>query len=268
MKDWHPGPAWLFCPADRPDRYSKAYGRSDVVIFDLEDAVAPTAKPGARTALAEAELIPGRTVIRINAVGGSEHEPDLRMAERAGVPVMLPKAESRAQVERLGDVPVVALVESAAGIQKLDEIAAAGNVIGVMWGSEDLIASLGGSSSRDASGHYRDIARHARSRTLIAAKACERLALDSIHTDFADLGGLRLECDDAAAIGFDVTVAIHPAQVTVIREAYAPTTQQVEWARRLLAGLGEAGGVSVFEGRMVDGPIYKQAQRVLRRAAS
>jgi citrate lyase subunit beta/citryl-CoA lyase len=266
--DWNPGPAWLFCPADRPDRFSKAYNRSDVVIFDLEDAVAPSAKSAARAALAAAELVSLRTVVRINATSSAEHEPDLRMAKRAGVPVMLPKAESRRQVESLGDVPVIALVESAVGIQKVDEIAAAGNVIGLMWGSEDLIASLGGSGSRDVSGHYRDIARYARSRALIAAKAGERLALDSINADFADLDGLRLECDEAAAVGYDVTVAIHPAQVPVIRQAYMPAADQVEWARQLLAAVGEAGGVSVFNGRMVDGPIYKQAQRILRRAGT
>jgi citrate lyase subunit beta/citryl-CoA lyase len=208
----------MFCPGDRPERFGKAYDHCDVVIFDLEDAVAPSAKATARAALADAELQPHRTVIRINATHSVEHETDLRMAKKTGVPIMLPKTESRTQIEGLGDVPVIALVETPAGIHRLDEVAAANNLIGIMWGADDLIAGLGGTSSRDLNGHYRDIARHARSRTLLAAKTHEHLALDAVHMDIADLDGLRQECDDAAAIGFDATVAIHPSQVPVIRK--------------------------------------------------
>jgi citrate lyase subunit beta/citryl-CoA lyase len=256
----------MFCPGDRPDRFAKAYERCDLVILDLEDAVAPPAKAAARAAVAEAVLQTGRTVIRINATASTEHRPDLDMARQAGTPVMLPKAESRTQVEGLGDVPVIALVETAAGLQQVDEIAAAGNVVGLMWGADDLVASLGGFSSRDATGRHRDIARYARARTLLAAKVHGHLALDAVHMDIADLDGLRRDCDDAAAVGFDATVAIHPSQVPVIRQAYTPTAGQVDWARRMLAAAGDARGVFAFEGRMVDGPIYQEAQRILRLA--
>jgi len=135
-----------------------------------------------------------------------------------------------------------------------------------MWGADDLVAGLGGTASRHDDGRYRDVARYARSRVLIAAKAHGRLALDAVHMDIADTAGLAAECADAVAVGFDATVAIHPSQVPVIRAAYSPTTERVQWARRLLAHVGNDRGVTTFEGRMVDGPIFRQAERVLRLA--
>ena len=82
-----------------------------------------------------------------------------------------------------------------------------------MWGAEDLFAALGGTANRYADGTYRDVAKHVRSRSLLAAKAYGRLALDSVYIDIKDLDGLRAEVDDAVAVGFDAKVAIHPSQV-------------------------------------------------------
>jgi citrate lyase subunit beta/citryl-CoA lyase len=76
--------------------------------------------------------------------------------------------------------------------------------------------------------------------------------------------GPRAECQDAVAVGFDATIAIHPSQVPVIRDAYRPRDHQVDWARRLLAAVGDQRGVSSFEGRMVDGPIFRQAERIMQ----
>lgn len=267
---WTPGPAWIFCPADRPDRYGKALAAADVVIVDLEDAVAPAAKESARDALrslaADGQLDVERTVVRVNAADTTDHALDLLLTKEIGVRrVMLAKTEHPSDVTAIPH-DVVVLLETPAGIERAGEIAAAGNAVAVMWGADDLVAGLGGTSSRYADGRYRDVARYARSRSLVAAKASGRLALDAVHMDIKDVDGLAAECEDAVAVGFDAGVAIHPSQVAVIRSAYAPSAERVDWARRLLEHVGDDRSVTTFEGRMVDGPIYKQAERVLRLA--
>ncbi len=262
---WRPGPAWLFCPADRPDRWGKALERADVVILDLEDAVAPQRKAAAREALAHAALDPERVVVRINAAGTPDHAADVALL--AGIHcrrVMLAKTEQPEAVAALADHEVLVLVESPLGVERVGELVQAPNVVGAMWGADDLVVGLGGLSSRREDGTYRDVARHVRARTLLAAKAHGRLALDNVHMDIADVDGLRAECRDAVAVGFDATVAIHPSQVPVIRDAYRPSDDRVEWARRLLGAVGDQRGVSTFEGRMVDGPIFRQAERIMQ----
>ncbi len=169
------GPGWLFCPADRPERFAKAAAAADVVILDLEDGVAEAQKPAARNALRDTPLDPERTVVRINAGGTADQARDLEaLAGTAYTTVMLPKAESAAQVIELAPRDVIALVETARGAVCAAEIAAADPTVGMMWGAEDLIATLGGSSSRRADGAYRDVARHVRSTILLAASAFGR----------------------------------------------------------------------------------------------
>lgn len=272
MSDWFPGPAWLFCPADRPDRYPKALARADLVIVDLEDAVAPVNRPAARDALRQLAgggvLDPSRTLVRINGTQSSDHPLDLELISEVGLPrVMLAKSEDPVGLAAI-EQEVVLLVETPRGIERVAELAAQENVIGVMWGADDLVAGLGGTTSRHADGRYRDVARFARSRTLIAAKAAGQLAIDAVHMDIGDTTGLAAECEDAVASGFDATAAIHPSQIPVIRAAYAPSPQQIDWATRLLAHVGADRSVTTFEGRMVDGPVYSQAERVLRLAAA
>ncbi|WP_280496192.1 HpcH/HpaI aldolase/citrate lyase family protein [Nocardia farcinica] len=262
-----PGPAWLFCPADRPERYAKAAAAADVVILDLEDGVAPADKAAARTALVSTPLDPERTVVRVNAVGTDEHALDLlALADTRYRRVMLPKTESAEQLSGLADYEVIALIESPLGALAVGRAVLARNAIGVMWGAEDLVAGLGGTGSRHADGSYRDVARHVRSTSLLAAKAYGKLALDSVYLDIADLDGLRAEVEDAVAVGFDVKVAIHPSQVPVIRAAYAPAPAEIDWARRVLAAVPDNRGVFAFEGRMVDGPVLRHAEQILRRA--
>ena len=198
------GPGWLFCPADRPERFAKAAAAADVVILDLEDGVAEADKPAARKALRETPLDPERTVVRINPAGSEEQARDLdALADTAYSTVMLSKTESAAQVTALAPREVVALIETPRGAVFAAEIAAAEGTAAMMWGAEDLVATLGGSSSRLADGTYRDVARHVRSTTLLAASAFGRIALDAVHLDIRDIEGLRAEADDAVAVGFD-----------------------------------------------------------------
>src|SRR6185312_5537473 len=143
------------------------------------------------------------------------------------------------------------LCESARGVLAAPALAAAKNVVALMWGAEDLVASLGGSSTRFADGGYRHIAQHARSSILLAAGASGKAAIDTIHLDIADLDGLAAEAQDAVAVGFAATACIHPGQVGVIREAYRPTPEEVAFARALLDAAADQRGVFRFQGQMV-----------------
>jgi len=263
----NPGPAWLFCPADRPERYEKASAAADVVILDLEDGCAAADRPAARKALVDVQLDPGRTVVRINQFGTADQQLDLKALERTGYDtVMLPKCEAAEQISGLTPLHVIVLVESPLGALAVTETAAVANAVAVMWGAEDLFAVLGGTANRYPDGTYREVARHVRSQSLLAAKAHGRLALDSVYLDIKDLDGLRREVDDAVAVGFDAKVAIHPSQVPVIRDGYAPSPEQVQWARDVLAAAADERGVFAFEGRMVDAPVLRRAERIVHLA--
>lgn len=276
-----PGPALLFCPADRPERYGKAAERADVVILDLEDAVAPDARGAARRALEESSLDPDRTIVRVNPAGSEDHAADLEALRATEYRcVMLAKTESAAQVADLHSTTgaaVLALVETPLGVVRAEEIAAAPGLAGMMWGAEDLLAAMGGSTSRftegeaggpRVAGEYRDVPRHARARVALAAAAFGRWAVDSVHLDIADVAGQRAEALDAVALGFVATACIHPSQVAVVRQAYAPDDDEVAWARKVLAAAEHNQGVFQLDGRMVDGPVFRQAEATLRRAAA
>lgn len=262
------GPALLFCPADRPDRFAKAADRADAVVLDLEDAVAPDAKDAARAAVADSALDPDRTVVRVNDARSGRLAADLDAVRRSPYrAVMLAKVESAADVDALGDLHVVALCETAAGVVRAAEIAAHPRVVALMWGAEDLVASLGGTSSRTRDGAYRAVAMHARSSILLAAGAAGKHAIDAVHLDIGDVDGCRAEAEDAAASGFAAKAAIHPSHVAAIRAAFAPSEAEAAWARRVLAAAEAHGGVFRFEGRMVDEPVLRHARAILARTA-
>ncbi len=258
------GPALLFCPADRPDRYAKAAAAADTVILDLEDAVAPADRVRAREALVASDLDQDSTIVRVNAAGTPDHALDREALAATGyTQVMLAKAENAEQVEAVSRYRVVALCETALGILNAVEIARHPSTVAVMWGAEDLIASMEGRSSRTGDGTYRDVARSARSSVLLAARAQGKDAVDAVHLDIADVAGLRAEATDAVASGFTATACIHPSQVAVIREAYASTEEEREWARAVLDEASRQPGVFRFRGRMVDEPVLRQARRFL-----
>lgn len=266
------GPALLFCPADRPERFAKAAERADAVILDLEDAVAPDAKDYARRNLAEVPLDPERTIVRLNAAGrgtsGVHFEADLDALEATPYrTVMLAKAEAPEQLALLRSYRVVALCETAAGVLAAPAIAAEPNAVALMWGAEDLVASLGGMSSRTDDGAYRAVALHARSAVLLAAGAHGKAAIDAVYTNIPDLTALAAESADAVASGFAAKACIHPNQVAAVRAAYAPSAEAVAGALALLAA-AEAAGTGVFQhdGKMIDGPILRHAETVVRRS--
>ncbi|MDQ1744072.1 MAG: citrate lyase subunit beta / citryl-CoA lyase [Pseudonocardiales bacterium] len=262
-----PGPDWLFCPADRPERFAKAAAAAASVIIDLEDGVVPDRKASARGKLGHAVSSvadPARLIVRINAVDSPEHRADLLALRENGLrTVMLPKAESAEQLTSLAGFRVVALCETPRGILEAASIARAENCIALMWGSEDLAAALGAASSRRADGSMTGHAAFARNSVLYAAAAAGRLAIDAVYLD---LDGLAREARDAAESGFDVKAVIHPSHCAGVRAAFTPTPEQLSAARRVVdAAAASAHGVFSLDGRHIDEPLVRQARRVLAR---
>lgn len=273
------GPAVMFTPADRPERFAGGLAKADAVILDLEDAVTPDARPAARRAVVEAwatrgetGLDPERVVVRVNPAGTQDHAADLAaLADTGWRTLMLAKAEAPAQVDGIvaalgGRVRVAALCETAAGVLAAPALAAHPHVGALMWGAEDLVASMGGSSSRGADGAYREPVRHARSAVLLAAAAHGVAAWDAVFLDLADVEGLAAEAEDAAALGCAATVCLHPRQVPVVRSAYTPAPETVDRARRVLAAARGRRGAFALDGAMVDEVVLVQAHAVLARA--
>ena len=206
--------------------------------------------------------------MRVNPAGTDDQRLDLEaLARTAYTTVMLPKCESADQVAALAPRDVVMLIESPAGCAAVAEPAAAANAVGVMWGAEDLFAVLGGTANRFADG---SLPRRRQARPLAVAAGGQGLrqagAGFGVPRHQGHLDGLRREVDDAVAVGFDAKVAIHPSQVAVIRAGYAPSPEQVDWARHVLAAAAEQPGAFAFEGIMVDAPVLRRAERIVQLA--
>lgn len=257
------GPAMLFVPGDRPERFAKAAERADAVIIDLEDAVLPGARDAAREQLVSTPLDPDSTVVRVNPAGTADFAKDLAALRRTKYRwVMLAKTESAAQTQLLGGFSVVALCETALGVARAQEIAHAENVAALMWGSEDLVASLGGFSSRYDDGRFLDVIRFGRAAVHVAARAFGKESIDSVVLDIADHERLLGESRDAFATGYVAKACIHPGQVSVIRDGFRPSREQREWARRVLDAAKNELGAFRFEGAMVDEVVVKRARRL------
>lgn len=271
MKDLKYGDAYLFCPANRPDRYLKAIQRADRVILDLEDAVAPGDKKFAREALLSHLPSLGESlIIRVNAVDSSWYDEDIKMLRQLRLDhtispmIMLPKACDSNQLAKLSDFKVIALCETANGIKAASALATAPNCSALMWGGEDLIADLGGRSSRDALGQYYPLVEQARSTVFLAAAAEGVPTIDAVHIDIDDHAGLKRETKQAVDLGFFGKACIHPSHVEIIHEAFLPSENECQWGRDVLEAIELAqGGVANLNGRMIDAPLLKQAQRIL-----
>lgn len=256
----------LFVPADRPERFAKALAAgADAVILDLEDAVAETAKETARAGLAQAIVALGPLglplLLRINAPGTRWHEADLEASRELPLAaLLLPKAESAAAVrhaaERSG-LPVIALIESAAGLAASEDIARAS--IRLAFGSIDFAADLG-------CAHEREALLFARSRLALAARLAGQPApLDGVTAAIHDAALIEDDCRHAISLGLGGKLIIHPAQITPARAGFAPCEADVIWARKILAAASIGGAAVAVDGAMVDAPVVARAERILQR---
>ena len=265
----------LFVPGDRPERMEKALELgADALILDLEDSVSLANKGAAREAV-RAFVARGAggpaLFVRINPLDSALAADDL--AALAGLPldgVTLPKAEGGASVEELiarlpGDYVVLPIASEtpravfALGTYKGDRLA------GLTWGAEDLPASVGAAGSREADGSYTDPYKVVRALTLFGAHAAGVPAIETVYPDFRDLEGLAAYAARGRRDGFTGMMAIHPSQVAVINAAFTPSAEEVAHARAVVEAFAANPGAGVLQldGKMIDAPHLKAAQRLL-----
>ncbi|MFB9951922.1 HpcH/HpaI aldolase/citrate lyase family protein [Rhizobium puerariae] len=266
----------LFVPGDRPERMEKALGfGADALILDLEDAVALEAKPAARQATATFLRSAERRVklfVRVNPLGSGMLDEDLAAVLNAGPDgLLLPKAEGAKSVEalhtKIGALPILPIAtETPAAIFEIGSYTAVRSMLlGLTWGAEDLPAAIGASSSREEDGRYRPPYELARSLTLFGAHAAGVAAIETIYPAFRDLEGLERYARRARCDGFTGMMAIHPAQVSVINQAFTPSDEEVAQARTIIAAFAAnpGNGALQFDGRMIDAPHLKLAERLI-----
>ena len=272
----------LFVPGDRPDRMEKALGAgADALILDLEDAVAPAAKPEARKAVAQflAANNAARLWVRVNPLDSPEFDKDLQ-AVLPNHPdgLVLPKAEGGASVAELSHrlaqrgnatAQILAIAtETPAALFQLGTFGGLKRLAGLTWGAEDLPAAIGAATSREEDGSFTAPYEIARALCLFGAAAAGVAPIETVYPAFRDLDGLAAYAGRARRDGFTGMLAIHPGQVPVINAAFTPTEAEVEHARRIVEAFAASPGAGALslEGRMIDRPHLVQAQRILAAA--
>ncbi|MBB4301683.1 citrate lyase subunit beta/citryl-CoA lyase [Rhodobium orientis] len=283
----------LFVPGDSPRKLEKALGSgADVLLLDLEDSVALSAKEGARKTVADfltahlGDADRPLLYVRVNALDTGLTDADLD-AVMASTPdgIMLPKAISGRDVSHLdaklavreatfgtedgATRIVVVATETAASLFHMGTYRQCSQrLAGLTWGAEDLSADIGAAANRDGTGAYLEPFRLARSLALFAAVAAEVPPIDTVFTAFRDTEGLEAECRAAARDGFTGKMAIHPAQVPVINAVFTPSDEDIAAAKRIAAAFAGAGDVGVvgIDGEMVDRPHLRRAEKLLERA--
>ncbi|HEX5941654.1 MAG TPA: CoA ester lyase [Anaerolineales bacterium] len=283
----HSRRALLYMPGDDRRKIEKATTLGvDCVCMDMEDGVAITQKSEARAVIAEAmkqlDFGGSERCIRINSVGSGLEKYDLAAAVATNPDaVVVPKVETAQQVraiseyievyERssrmpLGSIRMLVGVETAKGILNLKEIAEADRRLeAIIFGAEDYAASIGATRTREATEVL-----YARSAVITACAANDMQAIDMVYIDFRDIEGLRLEAQQGAALGFSGKQIIHPNQVAPVQEAFTPSAEAIEYAQRVVEAFTtsqkEGRGAFALDGKMIDMPLLKNAQKVLDRA--
>lgn len=251
---------FLFVPGDRPERFDKAAASgADIVVIDLEDAVAPAAKPAAREAV-RAWLSTGKdVVVRINAAGTEWFEEDLELGKEGGLlGFMLPKAQAGATLERVASLkPTIALIESAAGVATVQEVARVQGVERLAFGTIDLALDLETSCE--------DVLLVVGTQIVVASRSSGIAPpIDGVTVSFKDPSRVEEAMRSARKRGFGAKLCIHPAQLPPVRHAFSPTSEELEWARRIVdADRASGGGAVALDGEMVDKPVVARAYRVL-----
>lgn len=253
----------LFVPATRPDRIAKAArSGADAIVVDLEDAVAAKDKASAREGLANIALPDCPVILRVNATDTTWHQDDLTAAATLGIAgIMLSKSENSddiAAVHSATGLPVLALVETAAGLANIDAIARAQGTARLAFGSVDFAADLG-------CAHAREPLLPARMHLVQASRLAGLAApIDGVTLAFVDPTVAEADARYAAGLGFAGKLCIHPRQVPAVLLGLAPTAADIDWASRILSAAD--GGAVTVDGAMVDAPVRQRAHRILLRA--
>ncbi|MDO5670236.1 MAG: CoA ester lyase [Corynebacterium sp.] len=256
MSILHTARTALFTPANRPDRVRKALdGPADLVIIDLEDAVAPDSKDEARALLIDVLASPSPReiiIVRINDPSSSVGAADLEALQGRDVSVMIPKISASTPLP--SGVPVIGLVETAAGVRDLHQIAALEGIERLALGAVDLSAELGCKSNSTTIDAIR--------AQLVVASAAAGLPapLESPCVNFRDAEVVEAAAARAHRDGFGGMLCIHPAQLASVTAAFQPTADEIAWATRVLAAGEDASGL---DGEMIDRPVLLRAQRIL-----
>ena len=247
----------LYIPASNGRALEKARGLAvDVILFDLEDAVAPDEKANARKTLAEAlseSYSPRLRIVRMNALDtewGAEDAAAIKDMDCDAV--LVPKVDGPEDVSRVAalipDLPIWAMMETPAGILNANAIAAHERIAGFVLGTNDLAKYL--------NARTRDSMRTSLQMCMLAARANGIVALDGVYNAFKDEEGLKIECEDGRDMGFDGKTLIHPAQVAICNAAFGPTEAEINLAKRQIAAFEEAAaegkGVAVVDGKIVE----------------
>lgn len=277
--------SFLFVPGDSVRKFESAKKTAaDALILDLEDSIAPDQKVAARGItrdMLNARKPDQKIYIRINAF-----DTDLTLGDLAAVMpgrpdgIVLPKCAGAADVNKLalyldafeaasgigqGATRIVPVAtETARAVMKLFDFEnMSSRLWGMMWGAEDLAASLGASRNR-TDGRFHSPFRLARDLCLIAASAAGVVAIDTVATDIDDLDALRRELIAAREDGFLAKAVIHPKHVDVVNAAFMPTDEEIAWSERVVAAFaGNPSGVVKMDGKMVDKPHLRAAEKIL-----
>lgn len=282
--------SWLFAPGDSEKKMTKAMeGPTDIVLIDLEDAVATENKIAARTSVHDfIKANPEqrhRLWVRINPFDGPYTLGDLAAIMPANPGgIMLPKVYGRQEVEKLdhvlsalevangideGSTPVIVLItETAEAMFKTGDYKGAPRVVALTWGAEDLADSIGANSNKNPDGSYTFTYELARSLTVLGAAAAGVTAIETISADFKDLDALRRRAESVRRDGFRGMLAIHPAQIEVINQAFTPTDEEVAEAQEIVDIFAANPGVGAigWKGGMLDRPYLARAERLLKLA--
>ncbi|HXH52929.1 MAG TPA: CoA ester lyase [Sphingomicrobium sp.] len=257
----------LFLPASNPRAVARAReAGADLVILDLEDAVKVAEKDFARQAVVEALAEPWAVpvAVRLNAAASEWYEADVEAVCLASPDaVVLPKVEEPMLVERVAQrigFPVLAMIETPAGVLAAPAIARAAGLTGLIAGTNDLAASLNvPAESRRSSMSV------ALQTIVLAARAAGVAAIDGVYNRLDDSEGLEHECREGRRLGFDGKSLIHPGQIEACNRAFSPSDEQIERAKRLIEAFD--GGAQRFEDEMIEAMHIDEARRVLDRAA-
>ncbi len=261
----------LYIPGSNARALEKARGlAADVILFDLEDAVAPGEKGNARKVLAEAlegDYGARLRIVRINALDTAWGAEDAAaLASMKCDAVLLPKVNGPGDIDALlgliGPLPVWAMMETPAGILAAEAIAAHPRIAGFVLGTNDL--------AKDLRARNRDAMRTSLQIAMLAARAHGIVALDGVFNAFKDEDGLRTECTDGRDMGFDGKTLIHPAQLAIANEVFGPAAEEVDLARRQIDAfedaMAEGKGVAVVDGRIVENLHVETAKATLAMA--